>query len=66
MNYTTDSPFVGYVYAKGIAQGKRILIYEVRARAISRPLPRHSLRFHALPRCHLPPPSMPFSVRPPP
>ena len=28
MNYTTDSPFVGYVYAKGIAQGKRILIYE--------------------------------------
>ncbi len=28
MNYTTDSPFVGYVYAKGIAQGKRVLIYE--------------------------------------
>lgn len=27
-NYTTDSAFVGYVYKKAIAAGKRVLIYE--------------------------------------
>ena len=27
-NYTTDSAFVGYVYAKAIAAGKRVLVYE--------------------------------------
>jgi len=27
-NYTTDSAFVGYVYAKGLEAGKRILVYE--------------------------------------
>lgn len=27
-NYTTDSPFVGFVYEKAVRAGKRILIYE--------------------------------------
>merc|ERR1719473_2006399 len=27
-NYTTDATFVGYVYAKAIKAGKRVLIYE--------------------------------------
>jgi len=27
-NYTTDSAFVGFVYAKAIAAGKRVLVYE--------------------------------------
>ena len=27
-NYTTDSAFVGYVYAKAIQAGKRVLVYE--------------------------------------
>ena len=27
-NYTTDSAFVGYVYQRAIAQGKRVLVYE--------------------------------------
>ena len=27
-NYTTDSAFVGYVYQKAIAAGKRVLVYE--------------------------------------